>query len=497
MNWFDVDKEGLAKLLAKRGKAFVVFELIQNCWDQEITRVDITLEPVPNRPLAKLVVEDDDPNGFANLADAYTLFAESNKKGDPEKRGRFNLGEKLVLALCKEATISTTSGTVIFDGKGRRRIGKKLDRGSRFSGLIKMTRAEWETACEAATTLLPPEGITTTFNDAPLKPRQPIHTFEATLPTELADADGNLRRSSRKTTVRIYAPCENETASLYEMGLPVVETGDKFHYDVGQKVPLNMDRDNVTPAFLRQVRTVVFNKIHQHIDPDEANDEWARQALSDERVSDEAVQDAIAKRFGEKCVSYDPSDPEANKLAMSKGYTVVHGGMLSKEEWSNVRRAEGIRPAGQVTPSPKPYSDDPTAPREELLPENEWTEGICLVVDYAKALAAELLGIRLAVRVTNDINVPAEAAYCRRSKNSGDLMFNLQRLGHGWFEEGITEKVNGLLIHEFGHHYSGDHLSSGYHEALCRLGAKLASLALEKPEFFESGSYGELPATAA
>jgi hypothetical protein len=34
-----------------------------------------------------------------------------------------------------------------------------------------------------------------------------------------------------------------------------------------------------------------------------------------------------------------------------------------------------------------------------------------------------------------------------------------------------------LLIHEFGHDYSGDHLSSQYHEALCRIGAKLFLLA--------------------
>ena len=34
-----------------------------------------------------------------------------------------------------------------------------------------------------------------------------------------------------------------------------------------------------------------------------------------------------------------------------------------------------------------------------------------------------------------------------------------------------------LLIHEFGHESSGDHLSAQYHEALCRVGAKLFLLA--------------------
>jgi hypothetical protein len=40
------------------------------------------------------------------------------------------------------------------------------------------------------------------------------------------------------------------------------------------------------------------------------------------------------------------------------------------------------------------------------------------------------------------------------------LVFNKFRLGAEWFEQGITEGVVSLLIHEFGHQYSGDHLSS-------------------------------------
>ena len=52
---------------------------------------------------------------------------------------------------------------------------------------------------------------------------------------------------------------------------------------------------------------------------------------------------------------------------------------------------------------------------------------------------------------------------------SGRLDFNLQWLGHKWFEQGVTEDVDRLLIHEFGHEYSADHLSEEYHEALCQL----------------------------
>jgi len=122
MGWFDVDKEGLAKIMERRGgKTFAIFELIQNGWDQNVMRVDVSLTPVDGRPAAMLVVEDDDPEGFADLSHAFTLFAESVKKSDPSKRGRFNLGEKLVLACCNLATITTTTGAVEFASTGRRR----------------------------------------------------------------------------------------------------------------------------------------------------------------------------------------------------------------------------------------------------------------------------------------------------------------------------------------------------------------------------------------
>ncbi len=82
---FVVDKEGLAKLLSRRGKEFAVFELLQNAWDEQVTRVDVMLHPVPGKALARLRVQDDSPDGFVDLAHAYTLFAESKKK---ENRGR-------------------------------------------------------------------------------------------------------------------------------------------------------------------------------------------------------------------------------------------------------------------------------------------------------------------------------------------------------------------------------------------------------------------------
>ena len=130
IDWFSVDKEGLYKLLKRKGMQFLIYELAQNCWDTSTSQVEVKLMPVDGRPLVELVVIDDDPDGFRDLAHAYTLFAESEKKGDPEKRGRFNLGEKLVLAACLEATITSTKGTVMFGPNGRTTSRKRRDAGT-------------------------------------------------------------------------------------------------------------------------------------------------------------------------------------------------------------------------------------------------------------------------------------------------------------------------------------------------------------------------------
>src|ERR1041385_905392 len=94
-NWFEVDKDGLARVLERKGKEFALFELIQNAWDEPgVSKVNVTLEYLGWNK-SRLVVEDDAPEGFRDLSHAFTFFADSTKKTNPEQRGRFNLGEKL------------------------------------------------------------------------------------------------------------------------------------------------------------------------------------------------------------------------------------------------------------------------------------------------------------------------------------------------------------------------------------------------------------------
>ncbi len=481
--WFDVDKEGLAKLLAGKGPGDAIKELIQNAWDESVTRVEVTIGLLPGRPYAQVVVEDDDPKGFTDLEHAYTLFAESRKKSNPEQRGRFNLGEKLVLALCTTAQITSTTGMVLFDANGRHRRRSSREAGSCFAGVMRMTREQYEEAIAELELLIPPAGVYTTINGRPLQPREPLAEFRASLPTEIADDDGILRKATRQTTVRVFVARETRRGVLYEMGIPVVETGDTYDVDVAQKVPLNFNRDNVPPAYLRAVRTAVLNALYAELPAEASTAPWVREAAGDPRCSDAAITSVVEKRFGARRVIYDPSDPEGTKLAASEDYTVVHGGSLSAGEWANVHRAKAILPAGQVTPSPSvvaAYSAGGTGGPDpyEIAPE-DYSPAMERVVAYAEEVGARLLGTPIAVRlVRNYWWRPLNAdAFIEATFGNGRLTINEARV-----KIRDRKKVNEVLLHEFAHFFTGDHLSEKYHEALAHLGAELAELYAEYPQ---------------
>jgi hypothetical protein len=487
---FEVSKEGLAKILARRGIEFAVLELLQNALDENVRQVHVRLGVAGSRGRYRLMVQDDCAEGFQDLSHAYTLFAESRKTKNPEQRGRFNLGEKLVIAVCDEASITTTTGQVIFEGKHRRSGRERTVQGSVFEGVLKMTRDEYERTCEVIRTVIVPNrrddatlAIEVSFNGEPLPYRRPVRLAgHVPLPTEIADPEGYLRPTVRQTDVWIHEPLPGRAAMLYELGIPVVETGDRYDVNVMQKIPLNADRDNVTPAYLRQVRTIVLNATHDMLSAEEAKATWVTGALEDPNVAHEAVEQIITARYGEKRVIADPSDPEGTKIAMSQGYTVIPGGALSREAWENVHSSGAARPAGQVTPSPRVFS--PGGRPLKTISDDEMTDEQRGMLDFCQRLHAKLIGGFLHCEIANDIGWPFGACYGRNS-----LTLNMGRLGRDWFGLAPSDtRVMKLLIHEFAHAQVSDHLSNRFHEECCRLGAHAVLLALETPELFERRS---------
>jgi len=476
-NWFEVDAAGLRQQLeGRRGIAALLLELLQNALDEDgVTTIEMVLTATPGKPEATFSVEDDSPNGFRDMSDAYTLFAPSYKKGEATKRGRFNVGEKLVLALCEEAVLTSTRGTVIFDRDGRRQTNAVRALGTKVVCRLRMTHADTaELDRLIGTVLIPPTcKARVTYNGAPLLARTPVAVLEGTLPTELAGADGVIRRSTRKTKVYVYEPRAGEAPTVYEMGLPVVEVEGKFHLDVGQKVPVNLERDNVPPSYLRALRVLTLNALHGKLEKDDFTAAWVADAVEDKRVEVAAVQSYLTAKHGADRVAVDVMDPDATRRAQAAGAVVVYGRSESPNVWEKAREGALIPPASARFGTKLESLD-------RAVSEDEWTVGIRNIAAYAKALAAAVLGLDLAVEVVDNPEASMSACY-----GHGHLKFNVGTLGASWFDRGPVVAVNDLLIHEFGHEFSGDHLSSAYYAALTNLGAKVVDLAIRRPEFFE------------
>lgn len=461
MTWFEVDKDGLRQLLEGRDKSFVIRELVQNAWDEPgVTEVEITLAPVPGRPAAWVTVIDDAPEGFYDLRHAYTMFANTRKRTDPSKRGRFNMGEKQVLALCSDARIVTTKGSIKFLQNGERKTGReKRNAGSIFTATIPMTREEIAECARAVRTFICPEEITTTFNGERLPRHGLADTVDATLLTEYEDDEGRYRSTRRATTIDIYDPAPGEKAMIYEMGLPIIETGDRWHYNVLQRVPMTAERDNVRPSFLRDVRAEVTNAMIDELPDDDASEPWIHDAAADERTTAETFNAICDKRWGEKRVVADPNDPKSRDRAISEGYAIVSPRALSKEEWGRAREAEAIPSSSALFPTKYgPY---------ETIEEEDWTDEMHCVAELANDVARIGIGKAIAVKM---IRAPGGTGgdYGHRT-----LRFNITKLGKQWFRPENREEILRLIIHEIGHEYGG-HLDAAYYNGLALIGARIA-----------------------
>src|SRR5690606_1319202 len=139
--------------------------------------------------------------------------------------------------------------------------------------------------------------------------------------------------------------------------------------------------------------------------------------LSSKECGPDAVRRVINTRFGDKVVVYDPSDPEANHRAVAEGYHVVHGRTFDAAAWNNIREANAILPAGQVTPSPRPF--DPKAPdaAKQVIP----TLAMAAFAAFCETLAARLLDCTISVIFLDGFT--GRAAYGDRT-----LMFNVGAL---------------------------------------------------------------------
>jgi hypothetical protein len=475
-SWLEIDIIGLRRTLERKGKAWAIFELVQNSWDTDATRVDVILTKPNKNGMSTLTCRDNAPDGYRDLSEAHTLFGSSSKKADPTKRGRFNAGEKFVLVMCEQAKVTSTTGQIVFLANGKRKeTDVCTDAGTEFRGVLEMTEEEWLEVGRQVQMLFPP--ITTTYNGVEIPMRRALCSFEETLPTEVANDRGVLTPRRRRTEVRIYQPLEGETPTIYERGIPVVEMDGKYHVSVEQKIPLNTERDNVTASYLRSLHTIVAEQMVDYITPEDAVKPWARAAVETGKMSPEAVKKIAVARFGNNAVLQDHGDIGSNKEATSKGANVVTRGAVSPEERKIFHGTGAMKKAGEVAEyKTNPELKEPeniTQPEDYNIDEKQF-------VRLVEVVSPILINHTVTVKIVNDRGLNAEAC-TRWRKDSFELELNLAFHDvHDW-----TSNYE-VIIHELAHHLvqSNDHLCREFYDTVTNIGAKLAQLVLVQPDLF-------------
>ena len=212
----------------------------------------------------------------------------------------------------------------------------------------------------------------------------------------------------------------------------------------------------------------ILNDTYDLLTPDQASALWVRQATKHKRINKEALGAVLKKRFGDKFLSSNPFDVNANDDAIANGYHLVNGSEMTKEEWDISKRL-GLMISSTSLFGTKGLEDEP-----EVSPTDRQREYATL----AKRVAKEFLGIDIRVKFVKSDSIQ-RACYGGR-----ELILNLTQLGNGFFtSKNWTYDNYHIIIHEVCHEY-GHHTETAYMNNLSKLGGKLLVQALNNPEFF-------------
>jgi hypothetical protein len=461
--WFTVDQKGFRALQIGKPKHHIIRELLQNAFDENITICDVKTSY--DDGIVTIVVNDDSPQGFRDITDAYTLYKDTYKRKEPEKRGRFNIGEKQAFAVCDSAKIVTTKGTVTFDKAGRHQSATASKAGTTVTVCFKATQRQYDGLIEMLDYYIIPRGIKFIVNGKEYSHRSPVISLSARLLTEFEE-QGIFHPTMRKANVDVYDASETLPPYLYEMGIPVQPIDCFFSIDVGQKIPLSIDRDSVSIAFLQDLYAEVLNVTYDKVPAEMISQNWVRLGMSDERASKEAVKAVITKRFGDKVVIANPFDPIANDNALANGYNVVGGREMSKEEWGKVK-GFGLMESSTTSFGMLSEKLPPVQPNEQQRK----------FADLAKRIARRVLKFDINVHFVDGGIFVAGGSY-------GNHTMTVNITGSSpEFKDDVTAEMIAFIVHELGHEF-GMHTEASYHSALTRICGALVITAIKEPEFF-------------
>ena len=429
----------------------LVKELIQNAWDEapDASECRVTVELQPDGS-ATMVTVQDDGRGFSDISDAYTLMGHTDKRLQPTKRGRFNIGEKDVISVAIEAEIETVGHTVTFPRTGsRKQDPNSRSKGTKVSALMPWDERQSNELIERLRRFRPPINFNYCrlfVNDQEIAHQSAKAVQTTILQTVVQDVPGKpMRMTQRRTEIHISEPRAADGGWLYEMGIPVQDIDCPWDVDVMQKIPMSQKRDAVGHTYLNRIYAETLNATHGMLKQDEFGSQWVKRAIEHPQIKPQAVRATVKGRYGSSKAVFATLDQDANMRASAAGYGVANPGGLSKKEIKAFRENAGVKDSDEVFPTPpqprKDYEPEPGSNQAQFA---EWVVEMAAHCDLTATVRYfdEPDNLRL--------------ADCSESTTTPTLRFNEARLDRAFFEPpyGTIDHWE-LLLHELGHALSG------------------------------------------
>lgn len=375
-------------------------------------------------------------------------------------------GIALPLALAKSAVVETAQGSIELDGSGFVQRGQDDHRqGFRLALAVACDAGQYGALVRVLDNPLVLSGLTLAVNGRDVPSRTPIGRFEAVLPADPYGPD------KRRCSVEVHEVLPGETAAVFEQGLLVQNTGDRWHYNVLGPVP-RLWADRIDSRFVRHLRLAVLAEMLDKLDDGDARAEWIRQSVADEDCPADVFVWWLRARFGDKIVKSSSYSPQADGRARDHGYRVLEPGHLMVGQSLNLARFcdvpmsidlfdDAADPCHRIISGLAEDEWDVDAPEGfvdvdgdllELLPDEEYTRPMRAVAEYARGLAHYMLSAPLTLRFVRDPGVPpflGADCWCRASDECIELFFAVDDAGRSLVHPTEAPELDDVLVRAF------------------------------------------------
>jgi hypothetical protein len=338
--------------------------------------------------------------------------------------------------VAQSGSVVTTSGSVFFEGDQRWLGRTRLDKGTRVEVSVRWTHEQCDEVLRRLRSFHPPAGKTYVVNGVQVPSREPDEVAQAKLLTVLKD-DGQMRNVMRETAIHIHRLRTDEDPVLMELGIPIMSLAEyavPFVIDVQQKVPMNPERDSVSPAYLRDVLAEVLNVVANGLFEDEANAKWVNVALPDERVMPTTVQTVKDTRIGNALI-LNPFEPHSNEEAVRHGFGLVSTKGWDPEVVQRFKQDADWMTTSQVFVPPKASAATPVVETPGMVRTRHFIEAVCRY-------------LRLPVPPVHFVEL--EHAWAQADCSGSEVTFYVNKTGTACFDS-LNEGVLRLVFHELGH----------------------------------------------